>query len=130
MQQQYRSARSRPAMLFDVSEQHRAPDSQEVFSVSPNIARRLSFLCETWNGEEQLAPSLGFSRLKEDCESVRITQGSNTYVPDLKSTQQEAGTRIIIHTVYSVPSEDVERVIVLVDEIYPVIHAWLVGRCG
>jgi hypothetical protein len=40
-----------------------------------------------------------------------LTQGSLTDIPVLESTQQEADMRVILHTLYSVQNEGVERVI-------------------
>ena len=48
---------------------------------------------------------------KEETKSVVLTEGSVTSVPALESTQQEADTRIILHTLYSVQNEGVDRVV-------------------
>ena len=97
-------ALSQPARLSEVSQQYRAPDPQEFLSVSANKAGLLSVLCETPSKEEQLVPTMGLSCLylggdfKEESKSILATQGSVTDVSDLGSTQQEADTRVIIHT--------------------------------
>lgn len=41
-----------------------------------------------------------------------VTQGSSMDVPALEFTQKKADTRIILHTIYSVQNERVERVII------------------
>ena len=41
-----------------------------------------------------------------------LTEGSVMHVPALESTQQEADTRIILHTLYSVQNERVDRVVI------------------
>ena len=48
----------------------------------------------------------------EETRSVVLENGSAKDVPPLESTQQEADTRIILHTLYSVKYEGVERVVV------------------
>jgi len=48
--------------VYEVSEQYRAPDPQELFSVSANKAARLNFLCDIWSKSEQLNPALGSTR--------------------------------------------------------------------
>ena len=75
-------------------------------------------LSNTGMPEEQLSPSLGLTRLylgggfKEETKSVLLTHGSVTNISDLESTQQEADTRVILHTIYSVKNEDVDRIII------------------
>ena len=120
--QQHRYAGSRSARLFEVSEQYRAPDPHEFFSVAANKAELLNFLCETWSNEEQLTPTLGLTRLylgggfKEETKC-----GSVTNVSDLESTQQEADTRVILHTIYSVEIEDVDRIIIHANDTYIIV---------
>ena len=41
-----------------------------------------------------------------------LTEGTATDVTALESTQQEADTRVMLHAIYSVQNEDVERVII------------------
>lgn len=48
----------------------------------------------------------------EETKSVLITDGTVTDVADLETTHQEADTRVILHFVYSVQNEGVERVII------------------
>jgi hypothetical protein len=86
--------------------------------VSANKVGLLSFLCETWSESEQMAPLLGSTRLylggdfEEETKPVLLTEGSVTDVADLESTQQEADTRVILHSLYSVHHEEVDRVII------------------
>ncbi len=117
-EQEKRYARSKPAKVYEVSEQFTAPDPKEFFAVSANKANLLSFLCDRWCENEQLEPVLGPTHLylgggfKEETKSVVLTEGSVMHVPALESTQQEADTRIILHTLYSVQNEGVDRVVI------------------
>ena len=117
-EQQHRYTQSRPSRQFEISEQYTAPDPKDFFSVSANKAGLLHFLCETWCKKELLAPTIGSTRLylgggfKEETKSVLITEGTVTDVAALESTQQEADTRVILHAVYSVQNEEVDRVII------------------
>ena len=67
----------------------------------------LNFLCERWCDEEQLGG--GF---KDETKSVLVTAGIVTDVAALESTQQEADTRVILHSIHSVQKEDVEGIII------------------
>ena len=67
----------------------------------------LNSLCERWCDEEQLGG--GF---KDETKSVLVTAGIVTAVAALVSTQQEADTRVILHSIHSVQKEDVERIII------------------
>uniref|UniRef100_UPI00358F0481 E3 ubiquitin-protein ligase XIAP-like n=1 Tax=Myxine glutinosa TaxID=7769 RepID=UPI00358F0481 len=60
----------------------------------------------TWGG--------GF---KEETKSVLIAEGTVTDVTALESTQQEADTRVILHSMYSVQNEEVGRVIIHANDI-------------
>lgn len=117
-QQQHMYAGSGAPRVFQVSEQFQAPDPVNFFSVSANKAGLLNFLRETWSEDEQMEPSMGSTRLylgggfNEETKSVLITDGTVTDVADLESTHQEADTRVILHSVYSVQNEGVERVII------------------
>lgn len=103
-EQEKRYARSKPAKVYEVSEQFTAPDPKEFFAVSANKANLLSFLCDKWCENEQLEPVLGLTHLylgggfKEETKSVVLTEGSVMHVPALESTQQESDTRVILHT--------------------------------
>ena len=85
-----------------------APYPQGFFAVSANKATLLSFLCNEWCENEKLQSALGPTHLylgggfKEETRSVVIKEGSIEDVPALESTQQEADTRIILHTLYSI----------------------------
>lgn len=104
--------------MFEVSEQYKTPDPQEFFSVSANKAALLKFLCETWSKSEQLNPALGSTCLylgggfNEETKSMLITEGSATDIAALESTQQEADTRVMLHAIYSVHNEGVDRVVI------------------
>ncbi|KAJ4931779.1 hypothetical protein JOQ06_010219 [Pogonophryne albipinna] len=117
-EQEQRYARSKPAKVYEVSEQYTALDPKEFFAVSANKANLLSFLCEKWCADEQLEPGLGPTHLylgggfKEETKSVVLTAWSVMYVPALGSTQQEADTRIFLHILYSVQNEGVDSVVV------------------
>ena len=95
--------------------------------MAANKAELLNFLCETWSKEEQLSPTLGLTRLylgggfKEETNSVPLTHGSVTNVSDLESTQQEADTRVILHTIYSVKNLDVDRIIIHANDTYIIL---------
>ena len=71
-------------------------------------ANLLRFLCEEWCQNETLKSALGTTHLylsggfKEETRSVVIKEGCVVDVPALESTQQEADTRVILHTIYSV----------------------------
>ena len=67
----------------------------------------LNFLCERWCNEEQLGG--GF---KDETKSVLVTAGIVTDVAALESTQEEADTRVILHSIHSVQKEYVERIII------------------
>ena len=86
--------------------------------MSTNKANLLSFRCERWCEDEQLGGGHGPTQLylgdgfKEETKSVMLSGGSVADVPALESTQQEADTRVIVHTLYSVQNEGVERVVI------------------
>ena len=85
--------------------------------MSANKEGLLNFANATRSKEEQLTPTMDLIRLylgdgfKEEPKSVLVTHVSVTDVPGLESTQQEADTRVIFHTIYSVQNEGVDRVI-------------------
>ncbi|KAJ4933448.1 hypothetical protein JOQ06_030276 [Pogonophryne albipinna] len=62
-EQEQRYARSKPAKVYEVSEQYTARDPNKFVSVSPNKANLLNFLCEKWCEDEQLEPGLGPTHL-------------------------------------------------------------------
>ena len=49
---------------------------------------------------------------KDETKGVLVTAGIVTDVAALESTQQEADTRVILHSIHSVQKEDVERIII------------------
>ena len=76
----------------------------------------LNFLCERWRDEEQLG--VGF---KDETKNVLDTAGIVTDVAALESTQQEADTRVILHSIHSVQKEDVERIIIRTNDTDTVV---------
>ena len=78
----------------------------------------LNVLCERWCDEEHLGG--GF---KNETKSVLVTDGIVTYVAALESTQQEADTRVILHSIHSVQKEDVERIIIHTNDTDTVVIA-------
>ena len=78
----------------------------------------LTFLCERWCDEEQLGG--GF---KDETKSVLVTAGIVTDVAALESTQQEADTRVMLHSIHSVQKEDVERIIIHTNDTDTVVIA-------
>ena len=117
-EQQHRYGQLRQVKVFEVSEQYKTPDPQEFFSVSANKAALLNFLCETWSNSEQQNPALGSTCLylgggfNEETKTILITEGATTDIAALESTQQEADTRVMLHTIYSVQNESVDRVVI------------------
>ncbi|KAJ4932499.1 hypothetical protein JOQ06_010919 [Pogonophryne albipinna] len=77
--QEQRYARSKPAKVYEVSEQYTALDPNKFVAVSANKANLLSFLCEKWCADEQLEPGLGPTHLylgggfKEETKIVVLT---------------------------------------------------------
>ena len=49
---------------------------------------------------------------KDDTKGVLVTAGTVPNGAALESTQQEAYRRVILHFIYSVQNEDVERIII------------------
>ena len=95
---------------------YQAPDPQAFFTSSTNKAKLLHFLCEKWSQDEVETPSptrllLG-GGFKDETKSVLLTEDAITDVSNLESTQTKADTRVILHTVYSVKNEGMERVII------------------
>ena len=110
-EQEHRYVHSKLAKEYEVSAQYTAPDPQEFFAVSENKANLLRFLCEEWCQNETLKSALGTTHLylsggfKDETRSAVIKEGCVVDVPALESTQQEADTRVILHTIYSVQAE-------------------------
>ncbi len=71
----------------------------------------MNFLCETWWEQEQLEPALSLIWLylgggfKDETKSVIVTAGTVTDVVVMEATQQEAYTRVILHSIYSIQNE-------------------------
>ena len=76
--------------------------------MSANKTALLNFLCEAWSKNEKQNPALGSICLSlgggfnEETKTILITEGSATDIAALESTQQEADTRVMLHTIYSV----------------------------
>lgn len=103
------------------------------FAVSANKANLLIFLCKKWCENEQLEPDLGPTHLylgggfKEETKSMVLTEGSVMDVSALESTQQEDTTRIILHILYSVQNEGVDRVVIHANDIDIIIMCLYYG---
>ena len=94
--------RSRQAKQFKLSITQ-PPTNKSHSLYLPSRPDFLNFLCERWCDEGQLGG--GF---KDETKSVLVTAGIVTYVAALESTQQEADTRVLLHSIYSLQKEDVE----------------------
>ena len=98
-------------------EQYIPPDTKEFFAVSKNKANLLQFLCEEWCQREHLRSILGTKYLlfsggfQEETKSVVIRDNAVKSVLELDSTQKEADTRIILHSIFALKTEDTERII-------------------
>ena len=83
-------ALSRSARPFEISQHYTVPDPQYLFSLSPNKAGLLNFLCERWCDEEQLEPTLSSTRshvgggFKDETKSVLVTAGTVSDVAALE----------------------------------------------
>ena len=121
-QHQHRYAKSEKAKLFEVSEQYIALAPQDFFPISANKEALLNFLCIKWSQDEELKSSLGSICLylgggfKNATESVLVSKGTVNEVAELQSTQNEADTRIILHSIYSFQKEGSERVVIHVND--------------
>ncbi|XP_030833483.1 uncharacterized protein LOC105441519 [Strongylocentrotus purpuratus] len=117
-EQEHRYARSKPAREYEVSDHYTAPDPQEFFAVAANKANLQNYLCEKWCENKHLDDNVGPTHLylgggfTEETKTVLITRESVMDVPALESTQKEADTRVILHTLYSVQNDKVERVVI------------------
>ena len=104
--------------MYEIKEQYIAPDLVEFFAVSKNKSNLLEFLCEEWSANEDLKASLGNVKLylgggfREETRSVVITREFVEQVPELESTQTEADTRIILHSIFAFKSENVSNVVI------------------
>ena len=49
---------------------------------------------------------------KDETKGVLVTDGIVTDGAALESTQQEADTRVMLHSIYTVQNEDVKRIII------------------
>ena len=84
-------------------------------------------MCGRWCDEEQLEPTLSSTRLyldgsvNDETKGVLVTGRTVTDVAALESTQQDADTRVILHSIYSVQNEDVERIIIHENDTYIVV---------
>ena len=84
-----------------------SPTNKSYFPYIPTRPDFLNFPCERWCDEDHLG--FGF---KDETKSVLVTAGIVTDVAALESTQQEADTRVRLHSIHSVQKEDVERIII------------------
>ena len=97
----------RQAKQFEISEHYTVPNQQELFSLSPNKAGLPQL--PVWKMVRRGAVGGGF---KDETKSVLVTAGIVTDVAALASTQQEADTRVILHSIHSLQKEDVEWIII------------------
>ena len=116
-EQEKRYLKSKVTKVYEVREQYIAPDPKELFAVSKNKANLLQFLCEEWCQREHLRSILRTKHLflsggfQEETKSVVIRDNAVKSVPELESTQKEADTRIILHSMFAFKTEDTERII-------------------
>ncbi|KAK3888060.1 hypothetical protein Pcinc_007850 [Petrolisthes cinctipes] len=122
-QHQHRYAKSEKAKVFEVSEQYIAPAPQFFFPISANKEALLNFLCMKWSHDEELKSSLGSTclylggGLKNVTESVVVSKGTVSEVAELQqSTQNEADTMILLHSIYSFQKERTERVVIYAND--------------
>ena len=59
--------------------------------------------------------------MNDETKSVLVTAGIVSDVASLESTQQEADTRVILHSIHSVQKEDVERIIIYTNDTDTVV---------
>ena len=97
-----------------------SPTNKSYSLYLPTRSNFLNFLCERWCDEEQLGD--GF---KDETKSVLVTAGIVTDVAVLESTQQEADTRVILHSIHSVQKEDVERIIIHTNDTDTVVISYV-----
>ena len=104
---------------FEVGEKFKNPEPNEFFHVSTNKARLQVYLCERWSALRKdtlkLIGNLKFyidGGFEVETRAVLINEGKVTEVPQLQSTQEEADTRIILHSIYSASYDDVDRIVV------------------
>ena len=120
-QHQHRYAKSEKAKVFEVSEQYIAPAPRDFFPISANKEALLNFLCMKWSQDEELK-LLGSTCLylgggfKNVTESVVVSKGTVNEVAELQFTQNEADTRIILHSIYSFQKEGSERVVIYAND--------------
>ena len=62
---------------------------------------------------------------KDETKSVLVTAGIVTDVAALESAQQEADTRVILHSMHSVQKEDVERISIHTNDTDTIVISWV-----
>ena len=117
-EQEQRYSKSKSTKVYEVQESYLAPEPNDFFAVSQNKANLLDFLCEEWSTNEELKASLGDVKLylgggfKDETKSIVITRQSIARVPELESTQSEADTRVILHSIFAYKSENVKNIVI------------------
>ena len=114
-ERQKRLAKSTSSKVYEIREHIHAPDPSAFFAVSDNKAGLLNFLCESWSAQKlthgNLQLYLGGGFLDET-KSVKISGDVVIPIVELESTHEEADTRVILHSIYSVQHDHVERLII------------------
>ena len=109
---------NRVQKLYEVGSQYNAPDPRDFFSSNQNKYQLLMYLSNYWSDMEKERSFMGSRSLyigggfQEMSKSVVLMGGTVSNVHDLESTQEEADTRIILHTIYSINKDAAKRVIV------------------
>ena len=113
-----RQRRGSEGKVFAVSDHYGAPDPKSFFSVSQNKAALLQYLCQKWVADEEKSTKLGVLKLylaggfQDVKETVMLTNGCASSVPELQSTQEEADTRLLLHAMYATKNEGVKRIVI------------------
>lgn len=109
---------------YEVKEHYETPEPQDFFGVSKNKTELQNFLCEEWSkwwftsasslrGPSKLYLGGGFY---DKTKTLVVTPNDVQPVPKLQSTQEEADTRIILHTLYSAQNDGAERVVIYAND--------------
>ena len=110
--------RAQQGHLRSVSITQSLTHNSNLFSLSPNKAGLLNFLCETWCDEEQLEPTLSSTRsyvgggFKDETKSALVTAGTVTDVAGFGINTASGRYESHIRSIYSVHNKDVERIII------------------
>ena len=122
VERQKRYDRSKSGKVYEVKEHYETPDPKEFFGLSKNKEQLQDFLCEEWSnwwfssshqGPTKLYLGGGFC---DKTKAVLVSPGNVQPVLGLQSTQDEADTRVLLHTLYTAQNEDVERVVIYAND--------------